>query len=403
MALHRASHRSTVPLAAPSARALVFFPDDRAVLRTSGNLMRLLPPSHRWRRVLFGLHGTFGLVAGAILAVITFTGSLAVFRREIDWLTTPALRVATCVRPRSLDMVHAAALQAHPPRRSEWLWSIQRPEGPNYAYSILFREGDTVTEVFVDPCTGRATGSRVIGLHLDALANTLRQLHVRLFLGVWGRALVGLCGVFLVGMALSGLLLSQRDRGRVLQGRRAIVQKHTHIGWWAFAFHLLLGITGAVLGLEVLPGLLRHDDRSNVVPPAEPRNLTPTVWRLDLEGAVFTAQRVLPGFRMRVLRFAPKGVEVTVYLDHPSPWIARGASEVTVDLQRGKVVAWSDARYASLASRAYDLIDPVHFGYFGEAWGMYTGYLLRILWCAFGLTPTFLFGTGFMLWRRRTR
>ncbi len=63
----------------------------------------------------------------------------------------------------------------------------------------------------------------------------------------------------------------------------------------------------------------------------------------------------------------------------------------------------TDARRAPLASRAYDVLDPLHFGYFGESWGTLAGYAVRALWCAMGFAPTALLWTGLSLWRRRAR
>lgn len=361
-------------------------------------------PRRGWRRALFDLHGGLGLAAGALLAFLALTGSLAVFRREIDWLTTPALRVAPPARHVPLDAVYAGAVRAHPARPGEWLWSIQRPEGPRFAYAVLFREGDEVTEVFVDPATGRATGERAVGIHLGSVANAVRQVHVRLLLGVWGRAFVGLCGVLLVLMALTGLALSRRDRGHAHAGRRAVARRHTHLGWWTLAFHLLSGASGAVLGLEVVPRLARRALRpAPARPVAAPRPASPQLPAGALEGAVSAAATALPGLTARVLRFDPSAPRVTVYLDHPSPWVARGASEVYVGLRSGRVLDVTDARRAPLASRAYDVLDPLHFGYFGESWGTLAGYAVRALWCAMGLAPSALLWTGLSLWRRRAR
>ncbi len=357
-------------------------------------------PGRGWRRTLFALHGTLGLFVGALLAFVAFTGSLTVFRREIDWLTTPALRVAPPTRAVSFDAVGEAASRAHPCAPGESLWWIQRPEGERFAWSVLFRAGERVTEVFVDPSTGRVTGERDVGIHRGAVANTLRQLHVRLFLGAGGRAFVGLVGVLLVAVALLGLALSRRDVGAVVQGRRIIARQHTRLGWWSIAFHLLSGISGAVLGLEVVPTIVRR-----VLHPAHPRPVVaPAALPAgSLARAVLAAQRAVPGATVRVLRFDEHLTKVTVCLDHPSPWIAHSATQVRVSLVDSAVLNVNDAREAPLASRAYDLLDPVHFGYFGEAWGTFSGYTLRALWCVAGLSPAALFLTGFTLWRKRAR
>lgn len=354
------------------------------------------------RRRLFDLHAALGLTVGAALAFIALTGSLAVFRREVDWLTTPALRVASGSVVVNLDEAHRAALAGHPPAEGELLWELRRPEGPRYAYVALFRRGNRLTEVFVDPRSGHVTGERTMDVHLDSVAYALRQLHVRLWMGVWGRALVGLCGVFMVALALTGWWLS-RGRGGGARRARGTSRWHLVLGRWTLAFHLVTGASGAVLGLEVLPHLLRARPR----PAAVSREALPPLGPLagphfyGLEEAAQRAAALAPGSVARVLRFGAKPHVVTAHLDHGSPWIARGASEVHVDLLRGRLAVFEDARAAPLRDRAYNALDPLHFGYFGEAWGTAAGYAVRVAWSLLGLSPAVLMVTGTLLWRRR--
>ncbi len=110
---------------------------------------------------------------------------------------------------------------------------------------------------------------------------------------------MGLVDVLLVAVAPLGFALSRRDVGAVVQGRRIIARQHTRLGWWSIAFHLLSGISGAVLGLEVVaPAALPAGSRAR---------------------AVLAAQRAVSGATVRVLRFDEHLTKVTVCLDHPSP------------------------------------------------------------------------------------
>ncbi len=354
------------------------------------------------RRRLFDLHAALGLTVGAVLAFVALTGSLAVFRREVDWLSTPALRVTPSAVIVDYDAAWRGAHEGHPPAEDEFLWELRRPEGPRYAYVALFRRGNELTEVFVDPRTGRARGERVMDVHLDSVAYALRQLHVRLWLGVWGRALVGLLGVFMVALSLTGWWLSRRRDGGARR-TRGTSRLHLVVGRWTLVFHLVTGVSGAVLGLEVLPHLLRPRARPAPVAANAPQPLPhlagPEFY--SLEEAARRSEGLAGGSVARVLRFRQKPHVVTAHLDHGSPWIARGASEVHVDLLRGRLVAFEDARAAGAADRAYNALDPLHFGYFGEAWGTLAGYAVRVAWSLLGLTPAGLMVTGTLLWRRR--
>ncbi len=191
----------------------------------------------------------------------------------------------------------------------------------------------------------------------------------------------------------------------MVEGRRAVARRHTRIGWWTLAFHLLSGASGAVLGLEVVPRLARRALRPS---PARVVEAPFTPAAPPRPGAVAHAARAAERARSRGSPRAssastPNRSASPCTSTTPPPWIARGASEVSVDLRDGDVLHVGDARRSSLASRAYDALDPLHFGYFGESWGTLVGYAVRALWYAAGLTPTALLWTGLSLWRRRAR
>jgi len=340
-----------------------------------------------------------------LLALVAVSGAVAVFRREIDWLTTPALRTAVPASPVSWQRAWTAAAAFDGAGEGAWLWELRRPEGSRFAWVGLFRAPVTPTEVFVDPGSGRRVGARELGYHRGAVAFTLRQLHVRLWMGPWGRALVGLTGVLLVLLGVTGYVLARKAPRGPVAGRRAWSRVHAVVGRWTLWFHVLTGVSGAVLGLEVVPGLVARatGDGAGRRKVMEGRTAVAAGWSITLDDAVAMAERAVPGSVARAVRMDPRRPVVTVSLDQGSPWIARGASEVRVQLAEGGVVSVWDARAAGASGRAYNALDPLHFGYFGEAWGTLAGYAVRVLWCALGLTPAALAVSGTVLWRLRAR
>lgn len=347
---------------------------------------------------MWDLHAALGLALGALFAVIALTGSAAVFRREIDWLSTPGLRVSPTVTRVGADAVMRAAHAVMPEGAP---FELRPPEGARFAYVVLWRDGARTTEVFVDPATARVTGVRPWGEGLGSLANGLRQLHVRLLLGIWGRVLVGVLGLSLVLAALTGLALGTRAHRAAKNPRAARAQRHARVGRWTLAFHLLLGGSGAVLGLEVLPHALARLGR----PPPAPRVAPAPALAAPpagLDAVIRSAHKRLPGHTLRGVRFGHDPRFVTVMLDAPSPWVRHGASGVMADLARGVTISADDASRGTLVARAYDALDPLHFGYFGEAWGTVPGLLIRALWSLLGLSPAWLALSGFRMMQART-
>jgi uncharacterized iron-regulated membrane protein len=216
---------------------------------------------------------------------------------------------------------------------------------------------------------------------------------------------VGLFGVTLVLSVLTSLWIYREwlrslVRLRRGHGRRIFyMDLHKAVGLWTLAFNLVFGVTGAVLGLENLYFRVR--------PPA-PR--APAVFA----PAPALATPITPGAAVarvtaRDGRFRPTSIDVpvdgpiVVRGDHPSVFIAKGASEYAVHRRTGMVHAVIDARRAPRAEFLYNLLDPLHFGYFGERLGFVTGYVVEALWALVGLAPGVLGTTGGVMWLERQR
>ena len=75
-------------------------------------------------RALFKIHSTLALFAVVPLLLICITGSILVFKHEIDWLLMPeAVRVEPLGERMARDEVLAAVNEAHPDYEAVgWLW-----------------------------------------------------------------------------------------------------------------------------------------------------------------------------------------------------------------------------------------------------------------------------------------
>ena len=277
--------------------------------------------------------------------------------------------------------------------------------GPRWAHTAFVYEGRTQRFLQIDPATAEIRRDDVMEGYTFNVAYFLRQLHVRLLMGFWGRVFVGVFGVTLVLSVLTSLVIYRewlrsllrvrRDHGR----RIFAMDVHKAIGLWTLAFNLLFGVTGAVLGLENLyyriwPPVPRSPALFATAPPlATP--LTP-------QGAVARVMARTPRFRPTSVDVPVEG-PILVRGDHPSVFIAEGASEYAVHRATGMVALVIDARRAPWPEFLYNLLDPLHFGYFGERLGMVAGYAIELLWVVVGLAPGVLAITGGVMWLERQR
>src|SRR5262245_56162952 len=145
-----------------------------------GTLLRL-------DRKVFALHKWLGLVAGVLLLVIGVTGSLIVFRDEIDDLQFPSLPRASSepgLASASVDRLFAAARAARPEVHVNGVGLLRR-EGRTAV--LYWTRGKDYGVIAVDPGTARVLGSVD---RFQSISDVLVNLHFTLLLSPWGDVVV---------------------------------------------------------------------------------------------------------------------------------------------------------------------------------------------------------------------
>lgn len=378
---------------------------------------------------VFRWHLWLGLLSGIFLLLIGTTGSIAVLAEEIDWLLLPPLRAqpAADSRRASADTLVANVRAAHPQARLVTLDLSQRPYFAHVA-QIQERapEGGrrrNVT-VFLDPATGAIQGERELGSGYTAsVYQFIRQSHVRLLMGFWGRVFVGICGVTLTLSCITGLWIYRGWIKKLFQlrlkgswgSRSPWAELHKFVGVWSLVFNVILGVTGAFLGLENLANKL-EEAFAKKSPAVEAKvaaaaRLAKTAAKpgatgvavappLSLDALLARAATEFPDLRVRSITFPNRPTDPISFRGGvPNPFVAdshvRSASGLSLNPVTGEVVRLTDGRKLSFGARLYWLQDPLHFGYFG-------GLLSKIPWFFLGLTPGLLALSGtWMWWKRR--
>ncbi len=350
-------------------------------------------------KLWYRLHAWLGVGTGLFLLVLAVSGSVIVWRSELDaWLNPHLHQVA--VRPERvpLEKLAEAALDALP---GYDLFSMRPNEGEGRSVIAYLRQRDgpfdpVKAEVFLDPHTGWVLGRR---LAPDALTGWLYKLHYGLFLGTPGQVLVGIFGVTLAASCLTGLCIYRRFLTSRLASpfrpalplRRRVANAHIAVGLAALAFNLLIAVSGAWFNLPKLRELAAPKVSATGAPRERIRAGVPLdeLWR--------RAQTALPELEPRSLLFPTQ-------TDGPfrvrggllgQPLLGPSSSHVLLAAHDGAVAGVRDARALSLAERAEVMLRPLHFGNFG-------GWPVKVLWSGLGLTPGILALTGGWLWLRRT-
>jgi uncharacterized iron-regulated membrane protein len=353
------------------------------------------------RATFFRLHSWLGIATGACMLAIAWSGSLVVFNDEIEWLLNPAARADPARGQLPVDAIAEAIRARHPDRRFALHFQI----GPRWSHTAYVYDGRQQRLLQIDPATAAILADHAMVGYTFNVGYFLRQLHVRLLMGFWGRVFVGLFGVTLVLSVLTSLVV-YRDWRRSLfrirrdHGRRILyMDLHKAVGAWSLLFSLMFGVTGAVLGLENLYFRLWP-----AAPP--PPVIFPTAPAL---ASPMTPGQALSRVAGQDGRFRPTSIDVppegpiVVRGDYPRVFVAEGASEYAVHRTTGAVRRTVDARRLRWRAYLYNVLDPLHFGYFGERLGPVPGYAIELLWAVAGLAPGVLAMTGGVMWLERRR
>jgi uncharacterized iron-regulated membrane protein len=365
----------------------------------------------RFGILLYRWHAWVGLISGVFLLIICVTGSVAVFRpeieRAIDWKGYDFNVEAGGRTPITLERAIATAEAAYPGSiaqiaRYPDIGGSWQSHGDTYSIQLNRGQGKGTLTVLVDPYDNKVVAAMRPN---RGWGDWLRQLHVRFLYGsYWGRWIVGVFGLVLVFSIVSGLMIYRKFNGgswmpMLRRGRGArifLADLHKIVGLGSVAFNIVFGLSGAVIGLEGLYRKYMMAPASSVITRMEGiKTLAPGV----IEHCVDQSRKLIPGGTPTsvTLTHAKTGM-IRVHVETPiASLVKENASSVLFSATTGEPVEVYDARNASLAGRFYYAMEPLHFGRLGGAmW-------VKLLWGLMGLTGGLLSVTGFAIFILRKR
>ena len=341
-------------------------------------------------KTLFRWHGWLGLNLGLLLFVVCFSGTIAVFSWELDWLVDRDVRA-------DYETVDWTAMQD----------SLQAAY-PNHVVSFITgprHDGFSALAYATDPA-GRSvklwvhpeTGTVQKRGNFWTVQRFFRSFHRRMFVpNPYGILWVTLFAFVLAGSAVTGVLFYKGwyrhlFRWRWKDVRLFFSDGHRLAGVWSLAFAAVIVVTAVWYGVELVApasgfdlGEITEKERVERGPTPEMLSLGEQVARAKAAFPDLTVKDVIPGTAARA----------THVRGQADAWLVRPrANTVRVDPITGDVLSVQDATEAAAYHRWSNMADPLHFGTFGGLWS-------QAIWFVFGLVLSSLMLTGGWLWHLR--
>jgi uncharacterized iron-regulated membrane protein len=359
------------------------------------------PPqmSRHVKRLLYQLHKYLGLTAGVVLLLSALTGSLLVFGDALEWILYPELQRVEPGRAHApLEALVAQARAAYPEGKPAFL---RLPRSQSETVQV-YMNADDGPRVYLDPY--RAT---VLGIRKphETFKGFVFALHTQLFAGKAGETVVGLAGLSLVVLALSGIVLWWSGWRRVLgslkiRWRESWLRKcydlHKAAGITTLLFLLVSAVTGVALVFhDTFTGILFWMTRT--AEPVPPARVVVAGSALTIDEVVQRAKAALPEGRVTWL-YLPMSADqpIIVRKKLPEEVHPNGCNFVYIDPYRGDILFVRPSRAVPLGIRIDNLIYPLHIGVIG-------GLTTQVIQVTVGLLLALLFVTALVVWVMRSR
>lgn len=358
----------------------------------------------RW---VFRLHSWLGLITGLFLILLGLSGSVLVFRHELDhWANRELLHTPSSDQPFPPDVL-SRCYRTIAERYGDldgiaWL---NPGAGPGEAYNFRIYFNDTrlftydLALITFDPHTGAILREGPSSAFTPSFIEWLLQFHFSFQLGIPGAALTAVFGITMLLSLMTGLIVYRKMIWKVLCFRVKINRKnwrtlssdlHRIIGIWTLLLNAVIFFTGFWMNLFAFQPKTWRAETVSTKPN--------TLMAVSPDDLFQRALQVFPDLRPTYVYLPTQPTrpfEVRGYTDQQ--WKIWGSSNaVKMDQKNGKVVKlirWEDKL----------LGEQLESAFFALHVGNYGGLPVKILYALLGLTPGLLSITGFLLWWRKTR
>lgn len=194
-------------------------------------------------------HAAIGLIAGALLYIVSLTGTVAVFYQELQRVEQPNAPEMNSISPEAVQKGVEAVLASE----------AGQPTTTHFYVHLPVKEVPRATATTDTQAVHLNSDGSLAGPEEIAWSDFLVNLHYTLNLpSLIGITIVGILGVMMLALALSGVVahprifrdafrLRARDNGGV-----GLTDWHNRMSVWTLPFSVAIALTGALIGLATV-------------------------------------------------------------------------------------------------------------------------------------------------------
>lgn len=341
-------------------------------------------------------HAAIGLIASALLYLVCLTGTVVVLYQEWQRIEQPDAPEMSAIAPAMVQKAAAAVLA-----------SEKGKPGTTHLYVHMPVPGLPRTTITTDSQAVHVKADGTIaGPEENAWSEFLLAAHYALNIpGLVGMTIVGILGVMIVALSLSGVIAHPRIfrdafrlRARDNQGV-GLADWHNRLSVWTLPFALAIALTGAMIGLGsvgaygLAAAFYKGDVEAAYAPifgeeaAPDPRPAPLADIAKPLAWIAAEHPEVRPTY---VIVHDPqtRGQHVQIIAEHPQRLIYGESYNFAADGRFEGATGLSDGHLGQqLAASTYNL----HFGNYG-------GLPVKLAYIVFGLALTVVVATGTSIW-----
>lgn len=376
----------------------------------------------RFRKAIGFIHLWLGLISGLIVFIISVTGCIYVFQKEIGdiyykktfFVTPPAdpvtlpystlLKTAGQVLGKDKPVTYSTTFKAP---ANAWEFMSYKPGNPKsltYFGTVAHYES-----VFINPYTGKVTGTRD---YKHDFFNVIKAIHWSLFLNdTYGQPIVGYSTLVFVFLLITGMIMwwpkkwsktNINKSFKIKWGasfKRLNYDLHNVSGFYAMLIALVLALTGMVFAMKWFETTVYVVASRSITPPDikyMKSALTDHPVERPVDIAFKTAKGLFPS--MDRITVAPAaGKDAVIYISGIDDEEAfYHTDELQFDQYTGKLLYRRNYEEQNAGEKLVRMNYDIHVG---AIWGL-TGKILVLIG---GLVSASLPVTGLIIWLNRKK